>query len=329
MTELRQSTAATVPIGPIVDSTDGATPETGFTISQADIRLSKNGGAFAQSNNAAGAAHMENGWFGAPLNTTDTNTLGELVVNIAESGGLQAWARFMVVSQSYYDAKYGTGNFPADAKAISGDTTAADNLEAMLDGTGGVTFSATLTGPLNALAANTLTAAAADPGLTTELQAGLATSAALATTDVKVDAIKAKTDGLPSDPADASDITGAFGVVNGSLATIAGYLDTEIAAIKTVTDALPNGGALTSLATAAAIAALNNISTASILAAGDIDGFTIEQALKLILANAAGKLSGAATATNTIRAADDSKARITATVDADGNRSVVTLDATG
>lgn len=68
---------------------------------------------------------------------------------------------------------------------------------------------------------------------------------------------------------------------------------------------------------------------AGILASGDVDGYTIEQTLKLILAANAGKVSGAATTTIAIRAADDSKARITATVDSSGNRSALTLDATG
>lgn len=77
------------------------------------------------------------------------------------------------------------------------------------------------------------------------------------------------------------------------------------------------------------IGALNNISTADILAAGDVDGFSIEESLKLILATQVGKLSGAATTTITIRAADDSKDRITATVDESGNRTAVTLDADG
>jgi len=62
---------------------------------------------------------------------------------------------------------------------------------------------------------------------------------------------------------------------------------------------------------------------------GDIDGLTVEQALKIILAVLAGKLSGAATTTIAIRAADDSKTRVTATVDSNGNRSSLTLDATG
>lgn len=44
---LKQSTAATIKVGPFLDSTDGDTAETGLTISQADVRLSKNGGNMA------------------------------------------------------------------------------------------------------------------------------------------------------------------------------------------------------------------------------------------------------------------------------------------
>lgn len=57
--------------------------------------------------------------------------------------------------------------------------------------------------------------------------------------DTEVAAIKAKTDNLPSDPADASDLTASFVTVNATLATIAGYIDTEVAAIKAKTDNLP------------------------------------------------------------------------------------------
>ncbi len=56
-------------------------------------------------------------------------------------------------------------------------------------------------------------------------------------------------------------------------------------------------------------------------------GYTPRKALRLILAALAGKLSGAATATITIRNVTDTKDRITATVDASGNRGAVGLDA--
>jgi hypothetical protein len=67
----------------------------------------------------------------------------------------------------------------------------------------------------------------------------LATQAALDAVDTVADAIKAKTDNLPADPADASDIAGRFTTLDTNLATVAGYLDTEIGAIKAKTDNLP------------------------------------------------------------------------------------------
>lgn len=60
-----------------------------------------------------------------------------------------------------------------------------------------------------------------------------------------------------------------------------------------------------------------------------VDGsYTGRQSIRLINSSAFSKLSGAATTTVTIRDAGDTKNRITATVDADGNRTAVTLDAT-
>jgi hypothetical protein len=50
--------------------------------------------------------------------------------------------------------------------------------------------------------------------------------------------------------------------------------------------------------------------------------------MRLMLASLAGKLSGAATTTVVVRSATDAKDRITATVDADGNRTAVTHDTT-
>jgi hypothetical protein len=61
--------------------------------------------------------------------------------------------------------------------------------------------------------------------------------------DTEIAAIKAKTDNLPTDPADASDIAASFSGVNTKLDTIDDFLDTEIAAIKTKTDFLPSATA--------------------------------------------------------------------------------------
>ncbi len=54
-------------------------------------------------------------------------------------------------------------------------------------------------------------------------------------------------------------------------------------------------------------------------------GINLRQAISLILAAEAGKVSGAGTGTITIKGADTSTTRILATVDTDGNRSAMTL----
>jgi hypothetical protein len=100
---LKQSTACTITLGPFVDDTDGKTAETGLTISQADVRLRKNGGAAAQANEATSATHDENGYYSKPLSTTDTNTAGRLLVSVSESGALPVWHEFTVLPAAVYD----------------------------------------------------------------------------------------------------------------------------------------------------------------------------------------------------------------------------------
>lgn len=111
---------------------------------------------------------------------------------------------------------------------------------------------------VGAMAANVMTAAAAAADLTTELQSGLATSSAVSTLQTSVDdlptnaelatalgtaddavlaqvaLVKAKTDNLPADPADASDIAARFTTLDTNLATV----DTVVDAIKAKTDSL-------------------------------------------------------------------------------------------
>lgn len=57
-------------------------------------------------------------------------------------------------------------------------------------------------------------------------------------------------------------------------------------------------------------------------------GYTLRQALRIILSACSGKLSGAGTNTEVFRSATDAKDRITATVDASGNRTAIILDGT-
>jgi hypothetical protein len=101
---LKQSTSFTFRIGPFVDSTDGVTAETALSIAQADIQISKNGGAFAQTSASPTTTHDADGWYQCPLTATDTNTLGPLTVQIVMAGALPVWEHFMVVPANVYES---------------------------------------------------------------------------------------------------------------------------------------------------------------------------------------------------------------------------------
>ena len=123
---LRQSTAVTKKMGPFLDEDDGKTQETGLTIAQADIRLTKNGGAFAQTNNVAGGTHDEKAYYGVPLDATDTATLGSLKVAIHKSGALPVWQEFEVVPANVYDSYFSTDKLYVHAVEMSAGLITAD-----------------------------------------------------------------------------------------------------------------------------------------------------------------------------------------------------------
>lgn len=129
---LKQSTASQdVLIGPFVDSTDGVTAETALTISNTDIRISKNG-ANIVAKNSGGGTHDENGWYQITLDATDTNTVGRLQIHVNESGALPVWAEFQVLEEDIYDALFASSAAAFDSNAdvtvgsiASGAVTAA------------------------------------------------------------------------------------------------------------------------------------------------------------------------------------------------------------
>jgi len=101
---LKQSTGFTFRIGPFVDATDGVTAETGLTIAQADMQISKAGGAFAQTSASPTTTHDADGWYQCPLTATDTGTVGALTVQVVVSGALPVWKDFMVLPANVYDS---------------------------------------------------------------------------------------------------------------------------------------------------------------------------------------------------------------------------------
>jgi len=121
---LKQSTVYDFRMGPFLDETDGKTAETGLTLSQADYRLSKAGGNFAQKNESTSGVHDELGYYITKLNATDTNTCGELLVAVHESGALPVFVTFQVVEEVIY-----TALFAASADLI----TKVDAIDTVVD----------------------------------------------------------------------------------------------------------------------------------------------------------------------------------------------------
>lgn len=89
-----------------------------------------------------------------------------------------------------------------------------------------------------------------------------------------------------------------------------------------------NGLTLTGAGTGKDFNATTTAIGAAIVNSGSIDSYTLQQSQRLILSALVGKLSGGGTTTIVIRDSADTKNRISATVDANNNRTAVTLDAT-
>lgn len=174
---LKQSTATTIVLGPFVDSSDGNTAETGLTIAQADVRLSKNAGAFAQKNESTSCTHMEIGHYSCLLNTTDTGTLGRLRVAVHESGALPVWVDFLVLPANVFDSLLST-----DKLQVHVDEMTAGIITAAVIATDAVDADALADNAITAatFAADAITAAKLASDVTTELQNGLATAASIA-----------------------------------------------------------------------------------------------------------------------------------------------------
>ena len=137
---LRQSTAVDVLIGPFVDKTDGNTLETGKTL---DVELSKNGQGLANKNDSTAPTDDTggnvDGYYNCELDATDTDTVGTLRLCVHHTDALPVWHDYQVVEEAIYDALFAasaTGELLVDVAKISGDATAANNLELMYDGTG-------------------------------------------------------------------------------------------------------------------------------------------------------------------------------------------------
>ena len=110
MPYLRQSTIQPIRFGPFLDIGDGVTEEVALTITPALRRLSKDGAAFAAASGAVNSTHDSDGWYTSDLSATDTNTVGELILNVqVPATHLPVWMRWWVLEEAIYDLLFGAG----------------------------------------------------------------------------------------------------------------------------------------------------------------------------------------------------------------------------
>jgi hypothetical protein len=245
---LKQSTAATVIVGPVLDSAGAAVT----TAVVGDFRLAKEGTSAVLS--GATVTHDANGYYLVALTTTNTNTVGRLAIysnNTAQSMGT---TRFMVLLPSVYDALVtnavntsgglpsATGSITTLAGAIS--TFAGGAVASVTGSVGsidGVTFpthfqdmeiaaNGHVTCAVASIANNSITASAIQGGAITaaKFAAGAIDAAALATDAAAEIAAAVRT-----------ELTTELGRVDVAISTrlaTAGYTAPDNAGISTISD---------------------------------------------------------------------------------------------
>lgn len=115
---LKQSTASTVYVGPVLDSAGAAVT----TAVVGDFRLVKNGTAATLS--GATVTHDANGYYTVALTTTNTDTTGRLTLAVGNTAMSMSTHRYSVLLASVYDALItnatnATGGLPTATGSIS------------------------------------------------------------------------------------------------------------------------------------------------------------------------------------------------------------------
>jgi hypothetical protein len=311
---LKQSTAVNITVV-MIDSSDHVSGKTGLTLTIYASKAAGTPGAITPTVTELDSTHCP-GLYKLALTTSHTDTIGELQLHVTSSGADPTDVSHQIVLDLPGVAQ--TGDSYARLGAPAGASVSAD-IAANYSRIGapvGASISADI---------------AANPGKAWDVT--LSSHLTSGSTGQALNAAGASGDPWVSS-LPGSYSSGQAGYIIGhnidaqvstrlASASYTAPDNSDIAAIKAKTDNLPAAPAATGdipTANANADALLDR-------AAGVETNRTPRQALRLMLAALAGKLSGAATATVLIRDTNDTKNRITASVDADGNRSTVTYDA--
>jgi hypothetical protein len=211
---LRQNTAVIVSVGPFYDKTDGVTIETSLTITNERITLvadtddnsaptlildNVTGATSGTSNDLNYITGQDSGHMQLELTAANTNRVGRCLLSITDAANhVPVFHEFFILPQAIYDWLTGViVPLPANVTTIAGSAVSTSTAQLGVNAVqaGGTAWGS---GAITAgsIASDALTAAKFAADVTTELQSGLATAAALTTVDTVVDAIQAKTDSL-------------------------------------------------------------------------------------------------------------------------------------
>jgi hypothetical protein len=127
---VKADTITTIQFGIAVDKTDGVTLETGLATAMDNattgIRVSKNGGTYADRNSATAPSYDAIGMYKVALSATDTDTEGTLQLVFEEAATcLPIILNLQVVSSNTYDSLYSTLNadyLHSDVVQVGGST---------------------------------------------------------------------------------------------------------------------------------------------------------------------------------------------------------------
>jgi hypothetical protein len=126
----KQSTAATLIVGPILDSTGAELTTAVIT----DLSLSKNGGTLTALAAAATLTHVANGQYTLVLTTGNLDTLGRAQITCNKATYQMPAVNLMVVPAMVFDSMIlGTDVLTADVTQIGGDTQSATDLKDFAD----------------------------------------------------------------------------------------------------------------------------------------------------------------------------------------------------
>ncbi len=126
----KQSTAATLIVGPILDS--AGAEYTGAVIG--DLSISKNGGTLTALASAATLTHIANGQYTLVLTTGNLDTLGRLQITCNKSTYQMPPIGLVVVPAMVFDSMVlGTDVLQGDTVQIGGDTQSATDLKDFAD----------------------------------------------------------------------------------------------------------------------------------------------------------------------------------------------------